>query len=245
MAAQTVHGCRLDPEMGLAEGAALQVVAFTAQCRQWLRKKGTLRGGMRLVTTAAVFGGWRVHLFAGRLFLHILMAGKAEIRFFREQELGHFCFMRTVALGAITGYNRFVFTLAGFQRRCQIAMAVEAQIDFAVVQHAGDIAAMGVMARQAHPTFKGFVIGTSGLQFHEIVVAFCAEGGALDLQQFFLIAAVGIMACRAGAVSHRFMRLGLEEARLGIGMAGVTHCVHTVLKNILEFRTVNIMAGRA
>lgn len=194
---------------------------------------------------AAVLGSRRVYFLAGRFFPHILVAGKTEVSFFRQQELGHFRFMRTVAFGAITGDNRLVFTLAGFQRCCQIPMTGKAQFFLFIAEHSRNVAPVGIMTGKAHSTLEGFVVSATGFQFHEIVMAFCAESRSLGLQQFFLIAAVGVMASITGAAGHRFMCPGFEEARLGIGVAGVANLVHSVFQNIFKIRAMNVMAGRA
>jgi hypothetical protein len=80
MAMPAIHVFRVDPDMGLHERITGKIVTVAAQIRDLLDKKGWLGRKMGFMARLTVSSGRSMNIFLAHPLLHVLVAGKAEVR---------------------------------------------------------------------------------------------------------------------------------------------------------------------
>lgn len=245
MAAPAVDHRRIDVKMGGGKGLILLVVAFSAQRLDGLEQQGGLGRGMGLMAAQTVFLRRRMDLLLGHLFLQLFMAGQTEVRSLSQDQFGQFGLVGVVALGALVGNHRSMFAFSLLHGGHQLFMARGTQCPLVFRGHAGEIAAMGIMAGHTLAIAKRDMDVLLSGPFDQFVMTLRTQFLAGFLEQLFLVRAVSIMAGIACPVTYRRMGVGFDELHFLLGMAGVTDHVQPVVEHLGKIGTVGIMTGGA
>lgn len=145
-----VHYGGTDADMGLAELLVSKIMTGGADVLQrFCRNKRRLIGRMGFMAPQAVSGGRGMDIGAVYLRLYPFMATQANIRALRDHEFGQLRFMRIMALRAKAVGRRLMAARAVVDPGPYVRMALEAYRLRVGVQHAIDIAGVGIMAFEA------------------------------------------------------------------------------------------------
>lgn len=197
---------------------------------------------MRLVAPLAIPRRGLMRLLLAHPCFQSFMARQAEVRAFCQKELFRFGLVRAVTLCAFAGRNRCMFAFRGHQTLIQVFMARKTKRPLFAHDHSCVVRRMGVMAREAFPFCEGTMVGAARLGLHEITVTRSAHLRTRRLEEFFLVRSVRIVTGIALCIDDRLMGIRLQELRLSIGMARITHLVHPVFEEMSDIRTMRIMA---
>lgn len=116
-----------------------------------------------------------MYVFLAHPFLHVFMAGQAEIRAVREQEAFQFRLVRVVTFCALPVRYRTVLARAAFELLFQVRVAGKAERVLFFHDHAADVASMGIVAGKTLTPGEGYMVYPASFFFHEVCVTLFTE----------------------------------------------------------------------
>lgn len=133
----------------------------------------------------------------------------------------------------------------GFLQPLERRMTGTAYLALGFGENPGHVAAVGVMAVEAHSPLERCVVRTARLGFHHFPMAIAAELGRGRREQIRLRRTMAVVAGGAVASQNGFVGKCFHELRFRVGMAREAEFVAAILGHGNIVRSVGIMAGSA